>query len=214
MKKITSFIFCTVLLSAGCTSPEQDQKIQSFWMEQYVNVMTKIATRSANGANETDPQMAQLVAMLQASLNAKNVEQTPVEEVQTEEVKPAAAPSSTAAPAKKKLPQILEVTMDENAFPGKAPLEERILIKQAWNEVQEDNHEILLDIQKTFGEEVKSKAFLITTRTEQDLKKEATEATSFKAYSARQKQIVDKQKTALQQLMRQNKNNIKPLKQY
>ncbi|MBR4682229.1 MAG: hypothetical protein IKP06_02870 [Elusimicrobiaceae bacterium] len=225
MKKITSFIFCAVLLGAGCTNPEQDQKIKSFWMQQYLNVMMKVSSMSSgnpadamsNLSADRAQKLEQLTALLQASLNKANPpEQTPVEVAQPVEEKPAPVP----APVKKKaakaaaLPQVLEVTMDEAFLPGKASVKERTLMKEAFDEVQLDNQEILQDIQTTFGEDVKVKAFLITTRTETELKKAAAEASNFKGYLKRQKQIVDKQKTALQQLMQQNAGSIKPLKQY
>lgn len=223
MKKITSFIFCTVLLGAGCTNPEQDQKIKAFWMQQYLNVMMKVSSMSSgtpegamsNPNADRTQKLEQLTALLQASLNKANqTEQAPVEVAQPVEEKPAPAPVKKKVAKAAALPQVLEVTMDEAVLPGKASIKERTLMKEAFDEVQLDNQEILQDIQTTFGEDVKVKAFLITTRTETDLKKAAAEAANFKEYSKRQKQIVDKQKTALQQLMQQNAGSIKPLKQY
>ncbi len=201
MKKITLFIFCTTLLTIACTSPEQDEKIKSFWMEQTANAMIKMAqTKAQMSEAESNEFVKRMTEALQNMHASKPTQPTP---------QPQAAQQTPAAP---KLPKVFDVTMNDGALPGKAPLQERALMKQAWDEVQLDNHDTLQDIQNTFGEEVKVKAFLITTRTEAELKKEAANAADFKAYLAAQEKIIKEQQQSLQQLMQQNKARIKPLR--
>lgn len=204
MKNIKLLILCAVLFSAGCTSPEQDQQIKQFWMEQYVNLMAKYTA----GMERMEANNSQQAAKSPLMRVLQNLKHNPAPQPQP---KPAAVPAKPrpAAPA---LPQMLEVSMEQGALPGKAPEADRLRMKQAWNEVQLNNHAILQDVQTMFGEDIKVKAFLITAQTEATLKQEAANAADFKTYLARQTQILEKQENALQQLMMQNKTHIKPLK--
>ena len=204
MKKNLLIICAICLFAAGCTKPEQDAKIKMFWLEQYMNLMAKLTA-------------AQTKLDVHSSQDISNKLHEALQNLHTQTPdKPQPAAASSAAPkprpAAKKLPEMLEVTLDEEALPGKAPLQERILMKKAWNEAQLDNHDFLQDLQDMFGEDVKVKAFLITSQTETALKKEAAKAPSYQAYLVQHKKLVQAQTAALQQLMQENKKSIKHIK--
>lgn len=187
------FLFiCAAVLLAGCTSPEQDQQIRMFWMQQYSNVMSKMFSRSGNTALR--PARRRTPPMPTAPhLNTTNN-----------------TSSRRAAP---QTPQLIDVTIETDALPGKAPLADRKRMKRAWDAVQLSNQKTLEDIHSAFGEQVKLKAFVLTANTEKQLKKEALEAADFAAYFARQRDLLAKQEQALTQLMTQNRHSIKQLKQ-
>lgn len=188
MKKQHFFIFiAAALLAAGCTSPEQDQKIRLFWMQQYTNLMIK-------KLGQKIPAMPTIPAV--PSAQRQTIPQPPNQ------------PRKPVAPQ----PQMIDVTLETDALPGKAPLADRKRMKRAWDAVQLSNQKTLEDINTTFGEQVKNKVFVITANTEKQLKKEAKEAANFAAYFARQRDLLTKQDQALTQLMTQNRNNIKKLK--
>ncbi len=188
MKKQHFFIFiAAALFAAGCTSPEQDQQIRLFWMQQYSNLMMKTMGRKAPA-----------VPLMPAERSATR--QTFAQQ-----------PPQTRKPAAPQ-PQLMDVTLETDALPGKAPLADRKRMKRAWDAVQLSNQKTLEDIHSTFGEQVKNKAFVLTAQTEKQLKKEAREAATFAAYFARQRDLLTKQEQALTQLMTQNRHNIKKLK--
>ncbi len=184
MKKNIVFIVCICLLLSGCMSKEQKEKIKNFWLQQYFNVVLKLASKNAGAWPPGTP----FVPMQKA-----------------------AVPASASQPrtARKPAPQMLEVTLEEETFPGKASYAERVRIKQAWAATQLNNQNTLRDIQTAFGNEVKDKAFYITFNTERKLKQEAATAPNYKAYLAQQKKLLAQQDEAIQQLMEQNKNNLK-----
>ncbi len=50
MKRTLLLIFiAAAIVAAGCTSPEQDQKIRLFWMQQYTNLMLKSVGKMRTG---------------------------------------------------------------------------------------------------------------------------------------------------------------------
>ena len=191
MKKITLITFCAFLFTVGCTSPEQDEKIKSFWKEQTGEALMK--------ALDVKGQL--MIKALQNRNQGMPVEQT--------QPQPAPKPRQASTP---QIPAMLEVTMEEEALPGRAALSERKLMKQALDQVQINNHATLQDLQTVFGESVKVKAFLITNRTETELKKVAANATTFQAYLTRQEKLLKEQQQAIEQLMEQNKSSMKRLK--
>lgn len=191
MKKTILFLCAACLFSGACTSKEQDEKIKSFWMGQFIQAMVKYAPKQPGG---------KIVPPIQ--LHKPNAH-------------PAAAPTQavTAKPAPKPAPvQVLDVTMDDDALPGKAPYAERVQMKRAWTLFQLSNQNTLRDIQNTFGDQVKDKAFYITINTEKKLKQAAATAANYRVYAAKQKQLLAEQDQALQQLMMQNKASIKRIK--
>lgn len=183
MNKQSLFVFiAAAIAAAGCTSPEQDQQIRLFWLQQYANVMTKSFSKLPRSARQM-PQMPALSAP----------ERTPRAPVQPQ-------------------PQLMEVTIETDALPGRAPHTERMRMKRAWDAVQIANQKTLDDINAAFGAQVKSKAFVITTNTEKQLKQAAQEAADFAGYFARQKELLAAQEQALNALMTQNRSSIKKLK--
>lgn len=185
MKKTLFCIFiAAAIMAAGCTSPEQDQKIRLFWMQQYSNLMLKSLGKMTRATRSLPPAVRQ-----------------PVRERQT-----------TSRTAEQALPSLMDVTIETDALPGKAPHTERVRMKRAWDAVQIANQKTLDDINTTFGEQVKAKAFLITANTEKQLKQAAQNATDFNAYFTQQKELLTKQNQAITALMTQNRHSIKKLK--
>ncbi len=183
--------FFAVLLAAGCLSPEQKQKVYSFWLQQYAQVMMK--------------KMAQQMDSLQNNPLFKNWSAQPQA--------PQTPPPPAAAPAKRpQPPQIMDVSMASDTLPGKASPAERAQMKRALDAVQLANQETLSDIAATFGNDVKYKAFLITTQTETKLKQAAAQSANFAAYAAAQKKLLQTQDTQLNRLMQQNVGSIKKIR--
>ena len=190
MKKQHFFIFiAAALVAAGCTSPEQDQQIRLFWLQQYTNLMMKMSGNIPSRAAHRIP-----------SVN------TPAPD--------AYAPRKDAAPRKETdpHPQLIDVTMETDALEGKASHQDRVRMKRAWNAVQSSNQKTVEDIGTAFGEQVKAKAFIITANTEKQLKEEAKNAADFSSYFARQQELLAKQEQDITQLMTQNRSRIKKLK--
>jgi len=188
------FLFiCAAVLLAGCTSPEQDQEIRMFWMQQYSNVMMKKLSRGGAALRPVHSQMPPAPAAAEPEAANGTYGKKP-------------------APKANPQPQLIDVTIETDALPGKAPLADRKRMKRAWDAVQLSNQKTLEDINAAFGEQVKNKAFILTANTEKQLKKEAKEAANFAAYFARQRDLLTKQEQALTQLMTQNRNSIKKLK--
>lgn len=188
MKKQHFFIFIAfTLLAAGCTSPEQDQKIRHFWLQQYTNLMMKRLGNMTSRPNRRTPNIT---------------------------INPAASPSREAAQRQETAPQpqLMDVTMETKALDGKASYQDRVRMKHAWDAVQSSNQKTLEDISTAFGEQVKTKAFIITANTEKQLKQEAKNAEDFASYFARQQELLSKQEQDLTQLMTQNRGRIKKLR--
>lgn len=185
MKTQHFFIFiAAALIAAGCTSPEQDQQIRLFWMQQYTNFMMKSLSKLPSSARQLPP----------------------MQDLHPREIRPAPRPAAQPQP------QVIDVTIETDALPGKATHAERIRMKRAWDAVQISNQKTLDDINAAFGAQVKSKAFIITTNTEKQLKQAAKNAANFAAYFTQQKELLAKQEQALNALMTQNRGSIKKLK--
>lgn len=194
MKKRSLFLLVAAVVLAGCTSKEQEQQIRLFWLQQYTNVMMKkIADAQHNLAK--DPRMKEFAAALQ-KINAQPLP---------------AAPQQPAPRAKP--PQIMEVSMSEDLLPGKASEADRARMKRALEAVQLSNQATLSDIETTFGGDVKYKAFLITAKTERQLKNIATQSTNFTAYFNEQQKLLKNQEAQINQLLLQNTGSIKKIRQ-
>lgn len=194
MKKRSLFLLVAAVVLAGCTSKEQEQQIRLFWLQQYTNLMMKkIADAQHNLAK--DPRMKEFAAALQ-KINAQPLP---------------AAPQQPAPRAKP--PQIMEVSMSEDLLPGKASEADRARMKRALEAVQLSNQATLSDIETTFGGDVKYKAFLITAKTERQLKNIAAQSANFTAYFNEQQKLLKNQEAQINQLLLQNTGNIKKIRQ-
>lgn len=194
MKKRSLFLLVAAVVLAGCTSKEQEQQIRLFWLQQYTNLMMKkIAAAQQNLAK--DPRMKEFAAALQ-KINAQPLP---------------AAPQQPAPRAKP--PQIMEVSMSEDLLPGKASEADRARMKRALEAVQLSNQATLSDIETTFGGDVKYKAFLITAKTERQLKNIAAQSANFTAYFNEQQKLLKNQEAQINQLLLQNTGNIKKIRQ-
>lgn len=208
MKKQLLFLLAAALLAGGCTTKEQDMQIRLFWLNQLANLSTKT----------TDKDFRQLQQQLQAlSLQ----EQAPLS--QLKKTVPAQQPGDNAdtpsaeAPvtATRKAipqPQIMDVTLEDDVLPGKAPYADRVKMQQALNAFRQNNQNTLADIGNAFNEQVKSKAFYITAQTEKSLKQTAKTSADFQTFSAAFKKAAAQQNKQLRQLMTQNKNQLKKLR--
>ncbi|MBO7191430.1 MAG: hypothetical protein J6V32_04955 [Elusimicrobiaceae bacterium] len=194
MKKTILFITCTCLLTAGCLSKEQKEKVNLFWAMQIMNVMMKISGKAM-------PAMPMQPANGQMPVDYPNNPDAPIMPA----TNPEAIPQRPA-------PQVIDVMMDDTALPGKASREDRVRMKQALSAVQENNQKLLQDLRKTFGNNVKEKAFYITLETEKQLKQAAAEATTYSDYMAKQQHLLAQQEKAIAKLMQQNKASLKRLK--
>lgn len=194
MKKRSLFLLVAAVVLAGCTSKEQEQQIRLFWLQQYTNLMMKkIAAAQHNLAK--DPRMKEFAAALQ-KINAQPLP---------------AAPQQPAPRAKP--PQIMEVSMSEDLLPGKASEADRARMKRALEAVQLSNQATLSDIETTFGGNVKYKAFLITAKTERQLKNIAAQSANFTAYFNEQQKLLKNQEAQINQLLLQNTGSIKKIRQ-
>ncbi len=194
MKKRSLFLLVAAVVLAGCTSKEQEQQIRLFWLQQYTNLMMKkIAAAQHNLAK--DPRMKEFAAVLQ-KINAQPLP---------------AAPQQPAPRAKP--PQIMEVSMSEDLLPGKASEADRARMKRALEAVQLSNQATLSDIETTFGGDVKYKAFLITAKTERQLKNIAAQSANFTAYFNEQQKLLKNQEAQINQLLLQNTGSIKKIRQ-
>lgn len=194
MKKRSLFLLVAAVVLAGCTSKEQEQQIRLFWLQQYTNLMMKkIADAQHNLAK--DPRMKEFAAALQ-KINAQPLP---------------AAPQQPAPRAKP--PQIMEVSMSEDLLPGKASEADRARMKRALEAVQLSNQATLSDIETTFGGDVKYKAFLITAKTERQLKNIAAQSANFTAYFNEQQKLLKNQEAQINQLLLQNTGSIKKIRQ-
>lgn len=197
MKKFILFPLAALLLCA-CTTEEQSQQIRLFWLKQYAAVMTQ---KLANMQPQANGQSLQ--ALLTEFQKSPSVTQS-----SAAQNTPAAAAQQRPKPA----PQIMEVTLDTEALPGRAPKEERVKMKHALEAVQLSNQTTLTDIAATFGDNVKYQAFLLTAETERQLKQAAAQSADFNAYLTAQQQLLVEQDKKLNQLMQKNAGSIKKIR--
>lgn len=197
MKKFILFPLAALLLCA-CTTEEQSQQIRLFWLKQYAAVMTQ---KLANMQPQANGQSLQ--ALLTEFQKSPSVTQS-----SAAQNTPAAAAQQRQKPA----PQIMEVTLDTEALPGRAPKEERVKMKHALEAVQLSNQTTLTDIAATFGDNVKYQAFLLTAETERQLKQAAAQSADFNAYLTAQQQLLVEQDKKLNQLMQKNASSIKKIR--
>lgn len=209
MNKYTLLPLIAAALVAGCTTKEQDEQIKTFWMMQSLEVMNKVATPA-------NMEKLSKLAVKSANFGAMGAMGTPHMDLPENFDDPepalpaqtapqATAPVRRAAPA----PQFMDVTIDTDELPGKAPQAERAKMKRAFDAVQINNQAALSAIENSFNASVKHKAFLITTQTEKDLKAAAAKSANFQAYFAEQKRLLALQDQKLTQLMKQNTANLK-----
>ena len=189
MKKITLLIFASCLVLAGCLSREQRAQINQFWAIQIYRVQVKIYQLSHRGTSTPRP-------LVPPTNNVPAISKTP---------------TGQETPVMPRV-QVLDVTMDTETLPGLAPQEERIRMKEAWTTVQENNQTLLQDLQTTFGNNVKEKAFFLTLETEKQLKQAAATAPDYNTYIQTQTQLLNEQDKAIRQLMQQNTSSLKRLK--
>ncbi len=197
MKKFILFPLAALLLCA-CTTEEQSQQIRLFWLKQYAAVMTQ---KLANMQPQANGQSLQ--ALLTEFQKSPSVTQS-----SAAQNTPAAAAQQRQKPA----PQIMEVTLDTEALPGRAPKEERVKMKHALEAVQLSNQTTLTDIAATFGDNVKYQAFLLTAETERQLKQAAAQSADFNAYLTAQQKLLVEQDKKLNQLMQKNAGSIKKIR--
>ena len=197
MKKFILFPLAALLLCA-CTTEEQSQQIRLFWLKQYAAVMTQ---KLANMQPQANGQSLQ--ALLTEFQKSPSVTQSTAAQNT-----PAAAAQQRPKPA----PQIMEVTLDTEALPGRAPKEDRVKMKHALEAVQLSNQTTLTDIAATFGDNVKYQAFLLTAETERQLKQAAAQSADFNAYLTAQQQLLVEQDKKLNQLMQKNAGSIKKIR--
>lgn len=211
MNKYTLLPLIAVALLAGCTTKEQDEQIKTFWMMQSLEVMNKVATPanmeklSKLAAKSSNFGAMGAMGTPHMDLPENFDEPEPALPAQNQNASQATAPVRRAAPA----PQFMDVTIDTDELPGKAPQAERAKMKRAFDAVQINNQAALSAIENSFNASVKHKAFLITTQTEKDLKAAAAKSANFQAYFAEQKRLLALQDQKLTQLMKQNTANLK-----
>lgn len=197
MKKFILFPLAALLLCA-CTTEEQSQQIRLFWLKQYAAVMTQ---KLANMQPQANGQSLQ--ALLTEFQKSPSVTQSSAAQN---------TPAAAARQRQKPAPQIMEVTLDTEALPGRAPKEERVKMKHALEAVQLSNQTTLTDIAATFGDNVKYQAFLLTAETERQLKQAAAQSADFNAYLTAQQKLLVEQDKKLNQLMQKNAGSIKKIR--
>lgn len=194
MKKFLLIPLAALFALAGCTSKEQTQQIRLFWLQQYTNFMMKqLTAKQQKLAN--DPRLKEFAAMLKQN----NQPVSPNASVQNVPKRPAQ-------------PQIMEVTLETDTLPGKASQTDRTRMKRALEAVQLSNQNTLADIDATFGSQVKYQAFLLTTKTERQLKQIAAQSANFTAYFAQQQKLLKEQERQINELLQNNTASIKKLR--
>lgn len=194
MKKFLLIPLAALFALAGCTSKEQTQQIRLFWLQQYTNFMMKqLTAKQQKLAN--DPRLKEFAAMLKQN----NQPVSPNASVQN-------------APKRPAQPQIMEVTLETDTLPGKASQADRTRMKRALEAVQISNQNTLADIDATFGSQVKYQAFLLTTKTERQLKQIAAQSANFTAYFAQQQKLLKEQERQINELLQNNTASIKKLR--
>lgn len=194
MKKFLLIPLAALFAMVGCTSKEQTQQIRLFWLQQYTNLMMKkLTAKQQELAN--DPRLKDFAAMLKQS-------------------NPSASQNNSIqnAPKRPAQPQIMEVTLETDTLPGKASPADRARMKRALEAVQISNQNTLADIDATFGSQVKYQAFLLTTKTERQLKQIAAQSVNFTAYFTQQQKLLKEQDQQINELLQNNTASIKKLR--
>lgn len=209
MKKQLLFLLAATLLAGGCTTKEQDMQIRLFWLNQLANLSTKTTDKDFR---QLQQQLQALSLQEQAPLSQLKKATVPAQQPGDNADTPAAEAPGTATRKAIPQPQIMDVTLEDDVLPGKAPYADRIKMQQTLNSFRQSNQNTLADIGNAFNEQVKSKAFYITAQTEKSLKQTAKTSADFQTFSAAFKKAAAQQNKQLRQLMTQNKNQLKKLR--
>lgn len=209
MKKQLLFLLAAALLAGGCTTKEQDMQIRLFWLNQLANLSTKTTDRDFR---QLQQQLQALSLQEQAPLSQLKKATVPAQQPGDNEDTPSAEAPGTATRKAIPQPQIMDVTLEDDVLPGKAPYADRVKMQQALNAFRQNNQNTLADIGNAFNEQVKSKAFYITAQTEKSMKQTAQTSTNFETFSTALQKAAVQQNKQLRQLMTQNKNQLKKLR--
>lgn len=223
MKKITISSLLLLFLFVGCTTPEQDMQIKTFWQTQaykammkfgpaIMNLYTKVLTKrmgnipgypmgasAFNAGNNNfdfaDVKMARREGYLKDGNDGK---------ITDKDLELLRSAKSATADAN---------TNDSNAFDGVAPLEDRIRMKRAFTATQRNNQYTIDEVGKHFNENTKNIVKELVQAAERRMKEKAATATSFSEYLEEQRKIQRKlTEEDLPQIMHQNASSIKPIK--
>lgn len=216
MKKQILLILTAAVLVGGCTTKEQDVQIRTFWLQQYATAMSKVLEKQMKRAQQQMQQlspkdreaMQKMLAEMQTNKNFSSENLAMPRPNATGSNTPVVAPQRATA----RKPQIMDVTLEDDVLPGKAPYEDRVKMQQALNAFRQNNQNTLADIGNAFNEQVKSKAFYITAQTEKSMKQTAETCADFQAFSTALQKAAAQQNKQLRQLMTQNKNQLKKLR--
>ena len=209
MKKQLLFLLAAALLAGGCTTKEQDMQIRLFWLNQLANLSTKTTDRDFR---QLQQQLQALSLQEQAPLSQLKKANGPAQQPGDNADTPSAEALGTATRKAIPQPQIMDVTLEDDVLPGKAPYADRVKMQQALNAFRQNNQNTLADIGNAFNEQVKSKAFYITAQTEKSMKQTAQTSANFETFSTALQKAAAQQNKQLRQLMTQNKNQLKKLR--
>lgn len=226
MRKTIYLTLILALTLTGCADKENREKINTFWQQQFTNVLKK-------KFNMTDAQAKMAVAMTLASIAAqragKNGSQAMTQLMQkhaaelqkTDRVYPAqkqngfqqsAASAPSARPRPVQEETLFELTVDDDTrlfANSPASASDRRVIKQVLDANLESNQRTLQDVQRMFGNQVRNQALVIITRKEKALKKSAGLANSAQAFIDRSNQLNEAAARELNDLYQRNAQNIK-----
>lgn len=196
MKKTIYSLFAAVLLLSGCANQENTEKANAFWLNQLTAFMQ---------AKGLSPAQAQRLAQRLVQRFAGNSFNKTTPAQPTEELQAGAQPGTKtpAAPGRRNMPQLIEVTMEDDVLPGIAPLKERQQMTDSLNLVRETNQEILNTLGASFSAATRNRLFALASQTERQLKKEAARAQTYEAYARRETQILQIQNTKMQQIIQE-----------
>ena len=184
-------------------------QIRLFWLNQLANLSTKTTDRDFR---QLQQQLQALSLQEQAPLSQLKKATVPVQQPGDNADTPSAEAPVTATRKAIPQPQIMDVTLEDDVLPGKAPYADRVKMQQALNAFRQNNQNTLADIGNAFNEQVKSKAFYITAQTEKSMKQTAQTSANFETFSTALQKAAAQQNKQLRQLMTQNKNQLKKLR--
>lgn len=225
MKKTIYLTLILALSLTGCAGKEDRQKINTFWQQQFTNLLKKkynmndmqakmamtmvmagiAAQRAGMSENQAKAQFmkkyaADLQQMERESSAGKTAAQTP------------AAEATAARPRPVQQETLFELTVDDDArlfANSPASASDRKIIKQVLDANLESNQRTLQDVQRMFGNPVRNQALVIITRKEKALKKSAGLANTAQAFIDRSNQLNEAAARELNDLYRRNAQNIK-----